>query len=378
MGFIAAFKRLEARLDAWAATKLHPDEYAEALEADRRIKRHFWRWLGLFLLAVAVIALIAMAVWPQLGFARAFLFSGLGALYLLVGVGSAWYGWRKYTKRPAWVMLLMFVALLAAGAVVGFVAGTLGRGKPLAEVEPEKLMRAIGIVLVIGIALAGVLIGVAQMRLREARQRARLLETEAQREKLERQGVQAELKLLQAQVEPHFLFNTLANLRYLVQTQSRDALPMLDHLIHYLRTALPELRAETSTIGRELELARAYLEIMRLRMGGALTFDIDVPESLAGTPFPPLMVMTLVENAIKHGVAPVGRGHIAVRASREDGRLRVTVEDDGRGMAEPLGRGLGLVNIRERLRTLHGEGARLHLEGREPRGARAAIEMPLA
>jgi sensor histidine kinase YesM len=378
MGFIAAIKRLEARLDAWAATKLAPDEYAEALEADRKLKRHFWRWLGLFSLAVAAIGLIVMAAWPQLGFARALLFSGLACLYLVVGLTSAWYGWRKYTKRPVWVMLLMFVFLLAIGAVVGFVAGTLGQGKSLAAVEPEKLMRAIGIVMVIGLVLAAVLIGVAQMRLREARQRAQLLEAEAQREKLERQGVQAELKMLQAQVEPHFLFNTLANLRHLVQTQSRDALPMLDHLIHYLRTALPEMRAEASTIGRELELARAYLEIMRLRMGGALTFDIHVPEALADAPFPPLMVMTLVENAIKHGVAPVGRGHIVVRASRVDAGLRVIVEDDGRGMAEPIGRGLGLANIRERLRTLHGEAARLLLESREPRGARAAIEMPLA
>ena len=376
MAFIAAIKRLEARLDAWAATKLAPDEYAEALEADRKLKRHFWRWLAWLTLVVAFLAAILFAAFPVLGPWRAIAISMASCFYLLLALVSAWYGWRKYTKRSPLTMFLMFIALAVGGGILGFGVGAMSKGQAIWQMEPEKIVRALGVVGMVGVVLGAVLIGVAQMRLREARAREKLLEAEAQREKLERQGVQAELKLLQAQVEPHFLFNTLANLRYLVQTRSDDAAPMLDHLIHYLRTALPEMRAEASTLGREMELARAYLEIMRLRMGGALTFAIELPEALAATPFPPLMVMTLVENAIKHGVAPMGRGRIALRAFEAGGDIVVQVEDDGRGLAEPIGQGVGLANIRERLRALHGEGAELELRGRDPAGTLASIRVP--
>jgi LytS/YehU family sensor histidine kinase len=204
-----------------------------------------------------------------------------------------------------------------------------------------------------------------------------LLAAEAERERFARQGVQAELKLLQAQVEPHFLFNTLANLRFLVQTGSPHALEMLDHLIHYLRTALPEIRAESSTVGREIELARAYLEILRIRMGGALEIFADAPADLANVVFPPLVVLTLVENAIKHGIAPLGRGRVGVRAETSNGRLRVIVEDDGRGLVEPIGQGVGLGNVRERLRAIYGETARLELAGRPGGGTIASVEVAL-
>jgi sensor histidine kinase YesM len=378
MALIAALKRLEARLDAWAATKLSAEEYAEAVVLDKQLKGNFWRWSAWFAAAALAGAVILLALWPGLGFGKALAFAVFGCFYLLSAWVSAWYGWRKYTKRPAWRVFALFMLLLLAGAVVGFLVAHFQLGRTLADVSPEKFARAIGVALVLGIVLAGVLVGISQMRLREARQKAALLEAEAQREKLERQGAQAELKLLQAQVEPHFLFNTLSNLRYLVQTGSPDALRMLDHLIHYLRTALPEMRAEGSTVAREAELARAYLEIMRLRMGGALAFDIDVPDEAAACPLPPLMLLTLVENAIKHGVGPVGGGRIVLRARRLAGRLRVEVEDDGRGLEGAMGAGVGLTNMRERLRTLHGEAARLEIEARAPRGVLAAIEVPLA
>jgi LytS/YehU family sensor histidine kinase len=261
------------------------------------------------------------------------------------------------------------------GAAVGFSVANLEKGRPLFELGSENAVRAIAASLLVGIVLAGILVGVSRMRLREVTQRAARLQAEAGQERLARQGVQAELKLLQAQVEPHFLFNTLANVRHLVQSGSPDALTMLDHLIHYLRTALPELRSESSTLGREAELARAYLEIIRMRMGGGLEIGVDVPESLANEPFPPLMLMTLVENAIKHGVAPKGQGRVTLRASFSQGGLRVTVTDDGRGLAEPIGQGVGLANIRERLRALHGDKARFDLVSGEGGGTVATIEL---
>ena len=178
-------------------------------------------------------------------------------------------------------------------------------------------------------------------------------------------------------MEPHFLFNTLANLRYLMQTDTSQAITMLDHLIHYLRTALPEIRAESSTVGREIELARAYLEIMRIRMGGALEISASFPAELDALPFPPLMLLTLVENAIKHGVAPMGTGHVSVTATRVGDRLRMAVEDDGRGLRGTLGSGVGLVNVRERLKAIFGDRARLDLAARDAGGTIATIEVPL-
>ena len=228
----------------------------------------------------------------------------------------------------------------------------------------------------IGVALIFMIATIAYVRTRQVAARMALLQAEADRERLSRQSVQAELKLLQAQVEPHFLFNTLANLRFLVQTQSPQALSMLDHLIHYLRTALPEIRAESSTVGREFELAHAYLEILRIRMDGALEIATEVPAGLAEVVFPPLVVLTLVENAIKHGIAPMGRGRVLVAASSDGGRLKIRVEDDGRGLVEPIGQGVGLGNVRERLRAIYGDSARVELTGRPGGGTVAAIEVP--
>ena len=370
-------KRLEARADAWAAKRLAPDELEEALELDRRLKRHFWRWLGIFAAACATLALLLYAIKPRFGFLESLAVSTLLAVGLLICFVSAFYGWRKFRGPLGWKKLAGIVALAALGAMVGGGMATLSTGRSI-PLDPESLRRMLAVGLLVGLALAMGIAAVVSMRMREARQREARLAAEAEREKLSRQGAQAELKLLQAQVEPHFLFNTLANLRFLVQTGSPDALAMLDHLIHYLRTALPEIRAEGSTVGREVELARAYLEILRIRMGGALEIETFVEPALEREPIPPLMVMTLVENAIKHGIAPRGRGRVVVRASAIGRGVRIAVEDDGRGIVEPIGRGVGLANIRERLRGLFGDRARLELASREGGGTVAAIEIAAA
>jgi len=244
-------RAIERRLDAWAARRLSPEEYADARALDLRLKANFWGWLGQYAVIVAFFGLIAQSLWPQLGFARAMFYSGIACTYLLVALVSAWYGWRKYTRKPAWRTFAFFMVLLVAGAAVGYAIGNYHMGRSLAQVDPERGVRAIAIAVLIATVFSAILIGVAHLRLREANQKAARLQAEAERERLARQGAQAELKLLQAQVEPHFLFNTLANVRHLVQTGSPDALAMLDHLIHYLRTALPEIRSEACSVGRE-------------------------------------------------------------------------------------------------------------------------------
>ncbi len=374
--FVSCMRRLEKSGDAWAAKRLSPEELKEALELDAQLKRNFWRWLAYYaLIAAALSAALGLLV-PKLGWPRALIAGNGLVIVVLFSFISVWYGYRRYTGPRARKTFIYFVLSLVAGGVVGAVMATLDAGRPLASMTPEKMLRTAGAVLGVGAMLLAGFWTLAFLRGRDVKQRMALLEAEADRERLARQSLQAELKLLQAQVEPHFLFNTLANVRYLVQTGSPDALAMLDHLIHYLRTALPEIRSETSTVGREAELARAYLEIMRLRMGGELHVAVDIPEALAHAPFPPLMVITLAENAIKHGVAPVGHGRVSIRARAAEGRLQLEVEDDGRGLLEPIGRGVGLANIRERLAALFGTAARLDLAGREGGGTRAMIEVP--
>jgi sensor histidine kinase YesM len=215
---------------------------------------------------------------------------------------------------------------------------------------------------------------------REARAAAALHKAEAERHLLSKQAIEAELKLLQAQVEPHFLFNTLASVQYLTETDPAQANVLLGHLIGYLRAALPQLRARSSTLGREMTLAEAYLNILRMRLGPRLTFAVDVPDELRDHPFPPNLLISLVENAIKHGVEPsADGGSVRLAATHAGGAIVVTVTDTGRGPtpgSRTDGQGVGLTNIRERLAALYGADARFTLEPIAPRGMRATLSVP--
>ena len=228
-----------------------------------------------------------------------------------------------------------------------------------------------------GILLAPWTALAAIVRQKEAFARDQELAFALERSELERQALDARLHLLQAQVAPHFLFNTLANVQHLVETDAAAASRMLDSLIHYLRAALPQMREGATTLGREIDMARAFLDIHRVRMGSRLDYVIDVPESLKQRAFPPMMLISLVENAIKHGVDPCcDNGRITIRASDEGGRLKVSVADTGEGVSSKKGGGVGLTNIRERLRALYGGRANLVLEENAPRGVVASIEVP--
>ncbi|MCC6193160.1 MAG: histidine kinase [Burkholderiales bacterium] len=190
---------------------------------------------------------------------------------------------------------------------------------------------------------------------------------------------EARLKMLQAQIEPHFLFNSLANVRSLHATAAPEAQGMLDNLVQYFAAALPHLRAADSTLGREAALTTSYLEIQAIRMGRRLTFAVTIPEALGGVPFPPLMLLTLAENAIKHGLAPQrGGGAVRIDATLHDGELRVRVADSGRGFVQTSGGGTGLANIRARLAAMYGESGRLSLTRNSPQGVVATIAIPLA
>jgi hypothetical protein len=188
----------------------------------------------------------------------------------------------------------------------------------------------------------------------------------------------AKLSLLHAQVEPHFLYNTLASAQVLTRNDPAKAEQMLGHLIQYLRHSLPRAEESMSTLGDELTRARAYLEILRIRMGDRLRLEIQVPESLRSTPMPPMMLQTLVENAIKHGLEPMpGGGTVWITARESDGKVSVSVADDGRGFSEGTsGTGIGLKNVRERLRLAYADAAHFSIASNFPKGVNATLVIP--
>ncbi|WP_425489364.1 sensor histidine kinase [Cognatilysobacter bugurensis] len=195
---------------------------------------------------------------------------------------------------------------------------------------------------------------------------------------VEKELTVAKLSLLHAQVEPHFLYNTLASAQLLTRSDAARADEMLGHLIQYLRHSLPRDEDAPSTLGMELERAVAYLEILRIRMGPRLSVHIDVPDALRATPLPPMMLQTLVENAIKHGLEPrTAGGTVWIRARRHDGEVAITVADDGEGLrTQSSGTGIGLRNVRERLRLVHGTDASLAVVSNFPSGVAATLTVP--
>jgi len=215
---------------------------------------------------------------------------------------------------------------------------------------------------------------------RKAEIEARAASAQADTETLERKLVEAQMAALQAQVEPHFLFNTLALIGQLIETDPPQAAKIHTHLIEYLRSTLPQMRARGSgTLGRQIVLSRAYLAIMQARMKSRLAVSIDVPPELESATFPPMMLQILIENAIKHGLEPkIEGGRIDIRAAVSGNTLQVDVQDDGVGFNLYAGDGVGLNNVRERLKLVYGTRAQLLIETPMEGGCRASIRVPFA
>ncbi len=216
-----------------------------------------------------------------------------------------------------------------------------------------------------------------QLRLSRAEQTAAMAD-------LSRQVSVAELRAMQAQVEPHFLFNSLASLQQLIRHDPMLAERFLGEFHDYLRLALPSMREPLSTVEKELALVRAYLTVMATRLGGRLQFDVQLAPDCAAHPMPPLMLPTLVENAVQHGIEPQAQGgRVEISARRVDQGLQVEVCDSGIGLQAAAqrgsrGQGLGLANVRDRLASLYDGAARMSVQERDGGGVRARIELPWA
>jgi signal transduction histidine kinase len=305
------------------------------------------RQFGLSALLVALASALAFQLraytWLALFVALLLPLGAAAGLLLLMQRG--WPAAR--TWGAVWVSLL---ALAAAGAVSAGWIYAAGLSLIGIDVLNERQVMAAEAVLI-------ALLLVLPLWMSQHHARALLLA------QLSQAALASDLKALQAQIEPHFLYNTLANTRYLVRHQPERAVEMLDHLIAYLRSALPDLRNPMSTLGRECELAGHYLELMAIRYGERLSVQVHCGDDVRDLRLPPLMLMPLVENAVQHGVEPhVGSVTVSVSAQRARDCVQVQVRDNGAGIGNAvLGSGVGLRNVRQRLEALYGSTASLGL-----------------
>lgn len=333
----------------------------------------FWLCFTLVLTSfMKLLAVDSLSEWVVMVayMTRQFLASGLLGL-LAVALGAALLP-ERLSRRARW--LAMFAMLATAATISAGIRLWMSR-YPMMSVHEKAGWFADVVVLwsVLGLIAYG-LVGSIQ---RQAAARRRLGQQIAEESALSAAALEARLTVLQAQIEPHFLFNTLANVRRLCEVDPERGRRMLGSLLDYLRAALPAMRRSATGLAQEFELVRAYLSVLQHRMGERLRFNVQLSDRLADAPIPPLILPTLVENAIRHGLAPLPEGGtISVSAVREDGQVVVRVADDGAGFQGASGSGVGLANTRARLSALFGSAAGLSLQANRPRGVVAEVRLP--
>ena len=380
MTVMRSIKAWYARLEEKGLANLTAGERADLLAADAAFKKRLWRNIAIFAALWLVSAVAAKMLLARLGWAGALGLSALILMSLAVALTGAWFGPSRFKTGTRSFVLLLGVTL--AGAVAGGLGANFAQQTSLAGVAEDFIRVAPKILiggLIAGLVYAVLMVSIVQYRRGQLQRRNQLLERQAQQERMGRQLADARLKLLQAQVEPHFLFNTLASVQQLAEGKAPEAADLTAQLITFLRGGLASLREDTTTLGREFKVMQAYLSIMQTRMHDRLAFTLQRPEALQHLQVPPAMLISLVENAIKHGVEPSPEGgRIDVSAAIEGNRLRITVKDTGQGPSVgQSGGGVGLDNIRQRLRVLFSDQARLIVSRNTPHGFIAVIDLPL-
>jgi glucose-6-phosphate-specific signal transduction histidine kinase len=287
--------------------------------------------------------------------------------------------WPKRLPRwlARWVLQVVGVALAMPLATFIIYVISTKTGAPPFWHDKDRLEGFSGLCF-LGLLLAPWIALAALVRQKDALARHQALAFDLERSELERQALDARLHLMQAQVAPHFLFNTLANVQALVDAGSPQASAVLRSLIAYLRAAVPRLNEPATTLGQELQLVKAYLELMHMRMPDRLQFELHIDESARALRCPPLTLLTLVENAVRHGIDPSEEGgRIDIHVQRRGDRVNVRVIDTGVGLGlSGNGLGTGLSTLRERLKLIFGAEASLRVTAQEPRGVCAELDLP--
>ena len=311
-------------------------------------------------------------------FVWTFLFSNaigftIHALYI-VGEWIGIEGWAQ--RRSATVKTAYYACVSTVGVLGGYawMAMTLDARLLVHWIRNPQWLAAFGFTsLLISVVLSLIFF----WRERHARAESLLQAERLRSERIEREATFANLRALQAQIEPHFLFNTLANVTSLVDPDPAKAKRMLESFIRFLRASLNATRSESTTLADEAELIAAYLDVLQIRMGSRLRYEIDVPPDLHAVTLPPMLLQPVVENSIRHGLEPkVEGGTVRVRAHRNGGGVEVEVSDTGVGFAPTTHGGVGLTNVRDRLRLIYGERASLMISEAAPGGSVVTLSLP--
>lgn len=329
-------------------------------------------------LIISLLCALAVTYLMHVGdsFGENLLFStciGISAMLLIDG--GRLLVWGADEPHEAGLLALLAVVAPLSFFIGSFIASSL-RGQPTSLLSLTHSQNITGFIVLTLLASVG---GTLYFW-----NRSKSASLKARHAAIEKQAAMAQLQILQAQIEPHMLFNTLATLQTLISHEPLRAQHMLDQLILYLRATLSASRSEQTTLGQEFELIKAYLGLMSLRMGLRLTYALELPEELENIPIAPMLLQPLVENAIRHGLEPkVDGGDCTVRVSQQHETLIISVIDSGLGLEsnaaynKPYSTHLGLANIRSRLDALYGDLAELTLTHNIPEGAIAQITIPM-
>jgi len=381
---LAALNHRYRRFSERLTCSLTEVERRDVQAFDRWFYRGGWRWVVVVVAITTLAAAVASRLpWNMSFLEAAVLFNVL--VFVLIWTGlAAWFGHRRYHGRMVKFTVTATALALVGGFLGASIVDLLNGRYPFTWVEDSAKLRHIMTALIVYAfvytALAAL---IASLRNREYAALAQSLEAKAREHALSRQLAESQLRMLQLQIEPHFLFNSLGTAQQLAEKGAPEAARLIADLIRFLRAATPTLRDNATTVRQEGTIVEAYLAILRTRFGDRLRYQVDIAPSAAPLELPPGMLITLVENAIKHGIEPLPKGgEVHVRAEvdgvGDDRRLVVSVIDDGAGLASATpGQGIGLANIRERLALLYGDRAGLELAEREPRGFLARLRIPL-
>ncbi|MGI4843170.1 MAG: sensor histidine kinase [Janthinobacterium lividum] len=334
--------------------------------------RRFWLALAKFALAFTLVGLLMELALDKGSWIAPVMVANLLGFGLLMGGVGIWFNATQSFKNTRKVVAGMVLGVLGA-----FVGIALGDGRPLVEQMP-RLMRMVPFVAVIGALAAVPLFVLALYRRRQYAALMEQLQRDAERERLARELSESKLRMLRAQIEPHFLFNTLGAVQQLAADGAPRAAALTADLIAFLRASFSDMRCEQVGLATEFATVEAYLRVMQARMGARLRFELVLPAQLAQVGVPSMIVLTLVENAIKHGIEPALRGgEIRVSAETDGASVLIRVHDSGVGMGATPGNGAGLDNVRRRLELAYGGRGGLVLRDAEP-GLVAELSIPTA
>jgi LytS/YehU family sensor histidine kinase len=337
--------------------------------------RRGWLATAALLIAFTLCGILLHLLWPGKSWVAPVVTANVLGVALSFGLFGAWFNYRDVVRRK--FRLLLTALAFALLAAVGLSGGVLWISDQSSAAVMEKLPRVLAMILGAGLAVAVPMIVIGLLRNRQHEALTEQLQRDAERDRMARELAESQLRLLRAQIEPHFLFNTLGAVQQLAEHDAPRAAELTANLIAFLRASMNKMRSEQVPLDAEFGLVEAYLRVMQVRLGARLRFTLTLPPALGQVPVPSMIVLTLVENAIKHGIEPSLRGgEVMVSAEVLDATIRVRVQDSGVGMGAAGGSGTGLDNVRRRLQLTYGAGAGLALHDADP-GLVADITVPL-